>query len=60
MSWTDCPKCWDTPCTCGHEGYVLVPMADPDLRKKYVDSTMAKKADIRDALKDVLRKKLEE
>jgi hypothetical protein len=16
---TDCPKCWDTPCTCGHE-----------------------------------------
>lgn len=20
MSLSDCPKCWDTPCTCGH-GY---------------------------------------
>ncbi len=19
MSLSDCPKCWDTPCTCGHE-----------------------------------------
>jgi len=19
MSWSDCPKCWDTPCTCGYE-----------------------------------------
>jgi hypothetical protein len=18
MSFSDCPKCWDTPCTCGH------------------------------------------
>ena len=19
MALSDCPKCWDTPCTCGHE-----------------------------------------
>jgi hypothetical protein len=19
MSMSDCPKCWDTPCTCGHD-----------------------------------------
>jgi len=19
MSLSDCPKCWDTPCTCGHQ-----------------------------------------
>jgi hypothetical protein len=19
MSLSDCPKCWDTPCSCGHE-----------------------------------------
>ena len=21
MALSDCPKCWDTPCTCGHMGY---------------------------------------
>ena len=24
MALSDCPKCWDTPCTCGHMGYTLV------------------------------------
>jgi hypothetical protein len=24
MALSDCPKCWDTPCTCGHEGYSIV------------------------------------
>ena len=24
MSMSDCPKCWDTPCTCGFAGYKLV------------------------------------
>lgn len=24
MSMSDCPKCWDTPCTCGHMGYTTV------------------------------------
>jgi len=19
MAFSDCPECWDTPCTCGHE-----------------------------------------
>lgn len=22
MSLSDCPKCWDTPCTCGHEWHL--------------------------------------
>lgn len=26
MSLSDCPKCWDTPCTCGHMGYETVPL----------------------------------
>ena len=21
---SDCPKCWDTPCECGHEGYITI------------------------------------
>ena len=24
MSLSDCPKCWNTPCTCGHMGYTTV------------------------------------
>lgn len=24
MSLTDCVECWDTPCTCGHEGYIVL------------------------------------
>ena len=24
MSFSDCPLCWDTPCECGHYGYVVV------------------------------------
>lgn len=24
MALSDCPKCWDTPCSCGHMGYTLV------------------------------------
>ena len=24
MALSDCPKCWDTPCTCGHMGYTTV------------------------------------
>lgn len=23
MSMSDCPKCWDTPCTCGYMGYTV-------------------------------------
>lgn len=25
MALSDCPVCWDTPCTCGHMGYSAVP-----------------------------------
>lgn len=24
MSMSDCPRCWDTPCTCGYMGYTLI------------------------------------
>ena len=24
MSFSDCAKCWDTPCNCGNEGYVVI------------------------------------
>ena len=24
MALSDCAKCWDTPCTCGHDGYYLI------------------------------------
>ena len=24
MSLSDCPNCWNTPCTCGHMGYTTV------------------------------------
>jgi len=23
MALSDCPKCWDTPCTCGYMGYTI-------------------------------------
>ena len=28
MSMSDCEKCWDTPCSCGHGGYVVVYLPD--------------------------------
>lgn len=24
MGMSDCSKCWDTPCICGHGGYTVV------------------------------------
>jgi hypothetical protein len=24
MSLSDCAKCWDTPCECGNEGYLVL------------------------------------
>ena len=28
MSLSDCEKCWNTPCTCGHQGYLLMPLPE--------------------------------
>ena len=29
MSMSDCPKCWNTPCTCGYMGYTVIPHTVP-------------------------------
>jgi len=28
MSLSDCPECWNTPCTCGHMGYTVLTIKD--------------------------------
>lgn len=39
MALSDCPKCWDTPCTCGHywRDYSL------EAKKKQVEAIMGEK-----------------
>lgn len=36
MALSDCPKCWDTPCTCGHMGYTTI--FHSDIRKAIKES----------------------
>lgn len=46
MSLSDCEKCWETPCRCGHAGYGLIPEEalqttfcleyNPNCKKKYM------------------------
>lgn len=43
MSLSDCPKCWETPCICGHE---------------YEDWSTDKIEDLIDVLKKVLEEKM--
>ena len=46
---SDCPKCWDTPCSCGHEGYWVI-------YKSEVPEGVTK-AQIIEAIKKMLKEK---
>ncbi len=44
MSLSDCPKCWDTPCTCGHE-WGKYPLEHLVKLREILDKIITKKQD---------------
>jgi hypothetical protein len=50
MALSDCPKCWDTPCTCGHywRDYSL------EAKKKQVEAIMGEKMYSRDEVRQAI------
>jgi hypothetical protein len=55
MGFSDCSRCWDTPCECGLAGYVTI-WAPESMRAQLRDLSPER----RDFIKQRLREKLEE
>lgn len=38
MALSDCPKCWDTPCTCGHENPAVLRVQELEQQLKNLEA----------------------
>ncbi len=60
MSLSDCERCWDTPCRCGNDGYVVLYPGTADLRARLKSLEPQECSDIQTKLRLLLDEMLAE
>jgi len=58
MSMSGCLRCWDTPCTCGYDGYVAVYPLNAEQAAKLKNIAYTRYVEINARLRTVLDEEL--